>query len=177
LPGDVKKSDWREYDETKRLDIHYFFLGYNFRAGGLLFYKGIFKKGVKMKRKVLFSFLIPFILLGLSGCAAPLIVGGAAGALGACAISKDTIEGDSDKAYESLWDAAMNIAHARGTIKEGNEQRGYIELETDSSKVYIRLIRLTRLTTRIRVSARNKYHLPNLNLAEDMFVKIMEMSR
>jgi hypothetical protein len=129
-----------------------------------------------MKRKVLLSFLVPFILLGLSGCAA-LIVGGAAGALGGYAVSKDTIEGDSDKAYESLWDSAMTIAKARGTIKQENQQRGYIELETDSSKVHIRLTRLTRATTRVRVSARNKYHLPNLNLAEDIFAKIMETAR
>lgn len=126
-----------------------------------------------MKRKVLLSLLVPFILLSLSGCAA-LIVGGAVGALGGYVVSKDTIQGDSDKAYESLWDSAMTIAKARGTIKQENSQRGYIELETDSSKVYIRLIRLTRVTTRVRVSARNKYRMPNLNLAEDIFVKIIE---
>ncbi len=126
-----------------------------------------------MKRKFLFSFLAPFLLLGLSGCAA-LIVGGAVGALGGYAISKDTIQGDSDKAYDNLWYAAMTIAKARGTIKQENSQRGYIDLVTDSSKVHIRLTRLTRMTTRIRISARNKYHLPNLNLAEDIFVKIVE---
>ena len=126
-----------------------------------------------MKRKVLLSLLVPLILVSLSGCAA-LIVGGAAGTLGGYAVSKDTIEGDSDKIYENLWDAAITIAKARGTIKQENQQRGYIELETDSSKVHIRLTRLTRATTRVRVSARNKYHLPNLNLAEDIFVKIIE---
>jgi hypothetical protein len=126
-----------------------------------------------MKRKVLCLFLAPLLLLSLSGCAA-LIVGGAVGALGGYAISKDTIQGDSDKAYESLWDSAMAIAKARGTINQENSQRGYIELQTDSSKVYIRLIRLTRATTRVRVSARNKYRMPNLNLAEDIFVKIIE---
>lgn len=126
-----------------------------------------------MRRKALFLLLAPLIFLSLSGCAA-LIVGGAAGALGGYAVSKDTIQGDSDKAYENLWDAAMTIAKARGTIRQENSQRGYIEMETDSSKVRIRLTRLTRMTTRIRVTARNKYHLPNLNLAEDIFVKIME---
>ncbi len=126
-----------------------------------------------MRRKILFSLLIPIILISLSGCAA-LIVGGAAGALGGYAISKDTIQCDSDKAYDSLWDAAMTIAKSRGTIKQESQERGYIELDTDSSKVHIRMVRLTRATTRIRISARNRYHLPNLNLAEDIFVKIME---
>jgi hypothetical protein len=129
-----------------------------------------------MKRKILLAVITASVWLSLSGCAA-LIVGGAAGALGACAVSKDTIQGDSDKFYESLWEAAAMVAKVRGTIKQEDAQRGIIQLDTDSSKVYIRLIRLTRATTRIRVSARNKYHLPNLNLAEDMFVKIMETAR
>ena len=129
-----------------------------------------------MKRKVLLAVLAAFVCFSLSGCAA-LLVGGAAGALGGYAISKDTVQGDSDKLYESLWEAAAMVAKARGTIKQEDTQRGIIGLDTDSSKVYIRLIRLTRATTRVRVSARNRYHLPNLNLAEDMFVKIMEAAR
>lgn len=129
-----------------------------------------------MKRKVLLAVIVAFVWLNLSGCVV-LIVGGAAGALGGYAVSKDTIQGDSDKFYDSLWEAAATVAKVRGTIKQEDAQRGIIELEADSGKVYIRLIRLTRATTRVRVSARNKYHLPNLNLAEDMFVKIMETAR
>ncbi|MDD5155382.1 MAG: DUF3568 family protein [Candidatus Omnitrophica bacterium] len=126
-----------------------------------------------MKRKILLLIVIFPVLVSLSGCAAAFIVGGAAGALGGYAISKDTIQGDSDKPYDSLWNAALD-AGAGGTIKEANERTGRIELQVDSSQVHIRLIRLTRIATRIRVSARNKFHLPNLNLAESIFVKIME---
>jgi len=120
-------------------------------------------------------FLIPCIFLSILGCA-PLIVGGAVGALGGYAVSKDTIQGETDKSYDSLWNSALMVGKVRGQIKYEDRPKGYIELEAESSKVYIRLIRLTAATTRLRVSAR-RYHLPNLNLAQDIFVKIMEQAK
>lgn len=128
-----------------------------------------------MKKTIFFSLLVPFILVNILGCV-PLIIGGAAGALGAYVISKDTIQGETDKPYDSLWNAAVNVSRIRGTIKQEDSRRGYIELEAGSSKVQIRLIRLTRATTRLRISSR-KYHLPDLNLAQDIFVKIMEEAK
>jgi hypothetical protein len=125
-----------------------------------------------MKKRLFILFIIPFIFLSIAGCI-PLIVGSAAGALGAYAVSKDTIQGETDKPYAGLWEAALRIAKIRGTIKEEDNTRGCIELEAGSSKVWIRLIKLTQATTRLRVSAR-KYHLPDINLAQDIFVKIIE---
>ena len=128
-----------------------------------------------MKKIAVFYFLIPFVLLSILGCA-PLIIGAAAGGIGAYATSKDTIQGETDKSYESLWNSALMVSKIRGTIKQEDSAKGYIELEADASRVWIRLIRLTRATTRLRISAR-KYHLPNMDLAQDMFVKIMEGAR
>lgn len=128
-----------------------------------------------MKNLIVFSFLITFILVNTSGCA-PLIIGSAVGAVGGYAISKDTIEGETDKSYNSLWDSALMVSRIRGQIKYEDRAKGYIELEAESSNVYIRLIRLTNATTRLRVKAR-KYHLPNLTLAQDIFVKIMEQAK
>ena len=125
-----------------------------------------------MKRIELVCFLLPFIFFNLTGCL-PLIIGGAAGALGAYAVSKDTIEGDTDKPYDSLWNSAEAVSRLRGTIKQEDSQKGYIELEASRSNVLIRLMRLTYNTTRIRVSAR-KYRFPNIELAQDIYVKIME---
>jgi len=115
------------------------------------------------------------MLLNALGCA-PLIVGAAVGGLGGYAISKDTIQGETDKSYESLWSASLTISRMRGIITQENNASGTIELETQGSRVWIRLVRLTRLTTRLRVAAR-KYHLPNLELAQDLFVRIMEEAR
>jgi len=124
--------------------------------------------------KKIMLFIIPCILLSALGCA-PLIVGGAVGALGGYAVSKDTIQGETDKSYDSLWKSALMVSNIRGQIKFEDRLKGYIELEAESSKVYIRLVRLTVTTNRLRVSAR-KYHFPNLNLAQDIYVKIMEQA-
>ncbi len=119
--------------------------------------------------------LLPFILISVCGCA-PLIIGAAAGGLGAYAISKDTVQGDSDKSYDALWESAVSVAGMRGIIQQENANTGYIELSAESSKVWIRLIRLTQATTRIKISAR-KFHFPNIGLAQDIFVKIITEAR
>jgi len=122
-------------------------------------------------KKSLSITLVLFILPALCGCV-PLIVGAAAGGLGAYAISKDTVQGDSDKNFDLLWESATNVGRQYGIIQQENISTGYIELTADSSKVWIRLIRLTQATTRIRISAR-KFHFPNMELAQDLFVKII----
>ena len=115
--------------------------------------------------------LVLFILPVVCGCV-PLMIGAAAGGLGAYAVSKDTVQGDSDKGFDLLWDSAINVTKQYGIVQQENISTGSIELTADSSKVWIRLIRLTQATTRIKISAR-KYHFPNMELAQDLFVKIV----
>ncbi|MDD5505220.1 MAG: hypothetical protein PHR73_00455 [Candidatus Omnitrophica bacterium] len=122
-------------------------------------------------RKTFVSALVLFILPSFYGCA-PLIIGAAPGGLGAYAISKDTVQGDSDKDFDLLWESAINVSRQYGTTQQEKISTGYIELTVDSSKVWIRLVRLTRATTRVRISAR-KFHFPNMELAQDLFVKII----
>jgi len=127
-----------------------------------------------MKKAIFIYFFLPLVLLNIMGCI--FVLGGAAGALGAYGISKDTIQTETDKPYDMLWNSALTVSRIRGTIIQEDSQKGYIELQVESSRVWIRLIRLTQATTRIRISAR-KYYLPNLDLAQDIFVKIMEEAR
>ncbi len=122
-------------------------------------------------RRFLYFVLILCLVPLASGCA-PLIIGAAAGGLGVYVISRDTVEGDTDKNYDALWGSALTIAGSRGLIQKEDANSGTIELGAESSKVWIRLTRLTTATTRMRVSAR-KYRLPNLELAQDIFVKII----
>jgi hypothetical protein len=140
-----------------------------------MFSTGILKKGAKVKRLFASFFVISFIFSCVVGCA-PLIIGAVVGGVGCYAISKDTVQGEMDKPYKSVWDAAIMIAKIRGTITQEDSRRGYIGLDVDSSKAWIRLVRLTRSTIRLRVSAK-KYHLPNLTLAQDLYTKIMEEAR
>lgn len=128
------------------------------------------------KAGILFAVL--FILPVVSGCV-PLIVGGAvgAGAVGGYAISKDTIQGETDKRYEALWNSALMVSRIKGTIKQEDAVKGFLELESDGNRVWVRLVRLTRSATRLKISARNKLHLPNIGLAQEMYVKIIEEAR
>lgn len=151
-------------------------VGDNFGISRFLFYKGIFKKGIEMKKKTALYFMLLLIIPNVLGCA-PFIIGTAAGALGGYAVSKDTVQGETDKPYSGLWDSALTVSRIRGTIKQEDSATGYIELETDSNRVWIRLVKLTRATTRIKVSARNRFHLPNVGLAQEIFVKIIEEAR
>lgn len=176
MPGEKRKYSRRILDEVKWLDIYYLVLGRNNNYDCFLFYKGVFKKGTEMKKCFFGALLSIFVLSNCVGCL-PLLIGGAAGALGAYVVSKDTIEGDTDKPYDRLWPAVVSLARAKGTVKVEDSLKGYIDfVDASSSKVQIRLIRVTRLTTRIRISAR-KNHLPNLALAQDLFVRIIDEAR
>ncbi len=127
---------------------------------------------MKHAQPVLSLFFGAVLILSVSGCV-PLIIGGAAGALGAYAVSKDTIQGDTDKAYGRLWNSAMMVARSRGVIKEEDNVRGYLQFQDGSTLVTVKLVQLTRATVRLKVSGR-KHHLPDINLAQDVFVKITE---
>jgi hypothetical protein len=142
---------------------------------GILCFKDICKKGDEMMRKALIVFLIAVVSMVASGCAA-LLVGVAAGGVGMYAASNDAIQGETDKSYEAIWDSALRVSKIRGTISKMDASSGVIEVDADSSKVWIRVIRLTRSTTRLRVAAR-KFKLPNLTLAQDMFLKIIDQTR
>lgn len=123
-----------------------------------------------MKKSLIFSLLLSSVLLSSSGCI-PVLVG--AGALGGYAVSKDTIQGETDVPYDDLWDSALRISRIRGTIKQEDVTEGYIKVAVESGLVWIRLLKLTQATSRLKVSAR-KWHFPNIALAQDLYLKIIQ---
>ncbi|HTZ11036.1 MAG TPA: DUF3568 family protein [Candidatus Margulisiibacteriota bacterium] len=125
-------------------------------------------------KRILYPLLAFFLILTISGCW--FIVGGAAGAAVAYAASKDTIQGETDKDYDLLWNAAVKVCRIRGKVQSENYSKGEIELGADSSKVWVQLIRITQATVRLKVSAR-QYHFPNMNLAQELFTKIMDEAK
>ncbi|TRZ96281.1 hypothetical protein D4R78_01375 [bacterium] len=127
-----------------------------------------------MRKNFCLYFFIPglIMLFSIYGCA-PLLLGMAVGGVGIYSVSKDTAQGDADKSFDSLWRSALTVSKIRGKIKQENYSQGYIELETGSNRAWIKIIRLTRVTNRLKISAR-KYHLPNLKFAQELFMKILE---
>lgn len=111
------------------------------------------------------------ICLFTSGCV-PLIIGGV-GVLGGYAISRDTIAAESSRSIEDIWKAAKDVLPVMGIIKSSNEDTKTIEANIYSSVVIVRVEKLTEATSRLRVKAR-KFMMPNIGLAEKIFVKIMQ---
>jgi len=127
-------------------------------------------KGVRMKRLWLLAG-IGILSVAVSGCA-PLLVGAAVGGAGVYAAGKDTTEGEIGRPYTDVWAAAVRVAGIMGTVTRQDVSSGVLELKTaESSKVWIRVMHLTRETSRLRVAAR-KYKLPHLVLAQDVYGKI-----
>ena len=172
MPGERSASCRSNCDERCRVGDAAIVVGLYYRINHFLLFKDIFKKGDQMKKILWGICAVVFLASNLAGCA-PIIVGAALGGAAVYAVSKDTVQGDSDKPYERLWSAALTVARLRGILKQQDDLRGFIKVGTDSGQVWIKLSKLTSVTTRIRVSAR-KYHLPNLELAQEMFFKITE---
>ncbi len=127
-----------------------------------------------MKKRIAIASIISVLLVSLCGCA-PLIVGGVLGGVGAYAVSKDSIQGEIDKPFESLWESALKVGSIRGTVKQNDVTTGAIEFQTDSGRIWVKLVRVDQGTTRLKVAAR-RFHLPHISLAQDVFVKIMEQA-
>jgi len=129
-----------------------------------------------MKRSFARYGLILFLLIHITGCAPLFLM--TVGGVGVYAISKDTIQGDTDTAYETLWDATMKVARIRGTIFQEDFNRGHIEIDAKPNKIKIQLVRVTAATTKIKVTARKyKNMFPNIEIAQDVFVKIIEEAK
>lgn len=123
--------------------------------------------------KIIGSLILGYVLMCAFGCA-PIVVGGAVGAAGVYAASRDTMQGDTDKPYEGLWRASKEVAENYGSIRSEDQKRGYIDLETETGDIWIRISRMTRNSNRLRVCARNRYHLPDLAQAQNVYARILE---
>lgn len=122
-----------------------------------------------MKKRIITGLVsVCLLCLSVSGCVWMVLGVGVAGGY---AISKDTIAGELDKDYDSIWTAAEKVCSIMGTVKNKDRTKGFIDVDVDKAKVSINIERLTPETLRLKVSAR-KYMMPNIALAQKIFVKI-----
>jgi len=127
-------------------------------------------KSTNIRQEFIKKIIMIPILLSLSGCVY-LVIGGI-GALGGYVISPDTIEGLSNNDDLTVWDSALEVTTIMGAVEESSEDAGIIISMIGGSKVTISITRLSEGTTRLRVKAR-KHHLPKIQVAQDIYVKIM----
>jgi len=134
------------------------------------------KKGRgQMARKTIIPFIIMLIFcVAFSGCI--YIVAGTVGALGGYAISKDTMEGITERSYSDIWDTSLKVLSIMGSVISEDEKKGIIEAEIDSSSVKVVIEELAPGVIRLTVTAR-KLLLPNIKLAQKFYVKIIEHSK
>ena len=109
--------------------------------------------------------------LAFSGCAALLI---GAGAVGGYAVSRDSVIANLEKSKEAIYRKSLEVANKAGQVTLEDAKRGLIELTTpEAVKVRITLKQLTTRTVELRVKAR-KNMLPKVDVAQDLYGKIME---
>ena len=121
-------------------------------------------------KNVLIVVLLVWMSFSLSGCF--YLILGTAAAAGGYAISQDTIQGETEKDFEHIWDTATDIVSILGTINSKSHELGKITAIVNNTKVTINVIQLTSSTVRLKVKAR-KFLFPSIATAQNIFVKIM----
>jgi len=122
--------------------------------------------------KFLSYLLILFLGISLCGCWA-FVVGSAVGALGGYAISRDTIQGETDKDSDALWESAISVLESMDAIEIDDSTRGKLQAKVGRTKITVKTEQLTPNTARLKVKCR-KGILPNLTLSQKLYVRIIE---
>ncbi|MFC1709701.1 DUF3568 family protein [Candidatus Omnitrophota bacterium] len=125
------------------------------------------------KTNVTFAIITLCCCLLFSGCI--FIIAGV-GALGGYAISKDTIQGETDKTFANTWNSSLDVLNIMGLVHTEYKSKGKMEAKVGSSDVKVTIEEVTANSTRLRVSAR-KYLLPDIGLAQKIYIKIIENAK
>ena len=113
-----------------------------------------------------------FSLVTFSGCFLFLLGGAAAGGY---AVSKDTIEGMTEKSEAKVYNAARDVMMSEGFIRIEDKTHGIIEGEVRKSKVEVDVRKMTDKTVRLQVKVRRGYNLmPHIKLANELYNKISQ---
>jgi len=121
-------------------------------------------------KKFLFVIFILFLSVSVSGCFY-LVLGGVA-AVGGYAVSPDTIQGETEKDYDEVWDAAVDVASIMGKVDYKSDKIGEISALINGARIRIDVSQLTPSMARIKVKARKSFF-PSISTAQDVYVKIM----
>jgi hypothetical protein len=127
-------------------------------------------------QKIAIIFLIIFNGILFSGCTA-IVVGSAVGAIGGYALSRDTVAGYTDKDYEDIWDATLEVANSLGMVKKQDRIKGTVQFNIGTANlIVVSLEKTTARSSRVKVAAR-KNHFPDLKTAEKVFIMIMDTAK
>lgn len=130
-------------------------------------------KAVSIRKYVLMKILfIPFLIF-FAGCYYAVVgVVGSVAALGGYIVSPDAVEGITEHDFDTIWSKADEIVSIMGKIKEQKRDEGVMLADVGGCRVIVTIITLTESTVKMNVKARKAFF-PKINVAQDVFVKIM----
>ncbi|MFA6379434.1 MAG: hypothetical protein WCX16_06635 [Candidatus Omnitrophota bacterium] len=131
------------------------------------------KQRIKAKN---FFLIVCVCILSLLTSSCIYFVAGGVGALGGYAVSPDTVEGEAQADYDTLWDASTQVVSIMGTVQTKDYKLGTLQGLVNGAKITIDLSQISSNDVRLRVKAR-KNMLPNIKMAQDIFVKIKNQAR
>ena len=106
-----------------------------------------------------------------SGCAAALV---GAGVAGGYAISKDSVRNTFDLPKDQVFQESLAVANDMGFVKLEDPAHGEIKLKIDDTTVTINVKRLSKKTVELKVSARNQFLMPEVDVAQDVYNRIID---
>lgn len=115
--------------------------------------------------------LLIALSLGSSGCALFLV---GAGAVGGYAISRDSVHNVFDLSRHRLYDRSLAVAQSMGLVKVEDQTHGLIAAEIQDVNVTITIKQLTKKTVELTVRGRSHFFLPNVDVAQEVYGKIVE---
>lgn len=124
-----------------------------------------------MRRSRPYALALMVSSLGISGCAL-LLVG--AGAAGGYAISKDSVKNVFDLPKEHVYDQSVAVVKEMGVVKLEDRIHGLIKGEVQEVNVTITIKPLTHKTVELKVRGRNHVWMPKVDVAQEVYTKIME---
>lgn len=112
----------------------------------------------------------------LTGCVAPVVVAGAAGAGATYSIATDSVSDNVDAKIPQIVDAFINEVNDRnGNVLFASISEGKVKAEVNEIKYTLDVKSLTKNSSRLTVTARKTYNLlPAKDKAIQFYTKVVE---
>ena len=124
-----------------------------------------------MNHKELIAMALVAASLGLSGC--PVVLVGA-GAAGGYALSKDSVKNHFDLSKDKVYRRSLDVAKEMGQVTLEDSKKGLVKGKVKEADITITVKPLTKKTVELEVHARNKFKMPAVDVAQEVYNKIIE---
>ena len=111
------------------------------------------------------------VACGISGCAL-LLVG--AGAAGGYAISKDSVKNVFDLPRDHVYGRSFSVVKEMGVVTLEDRAHGRLKGIVQEVNITVTVRPLTKRTVELKVSGRNRFWMPKVDVAQEIYNKIAE---